>query len=264
VRPDWLANVAAAAGIESSGDFVSPDPLISALLSWRSMMPRPAHDQVSDLLLERGAQVWFLRSNQVGGWDPRIVPIAPTALFGQLPVLPTLLGRWAAAASWPAARHWWGGLGLLVLYGAIAIPVGRRGGLVRREFVPLRQVVPGAIALLVMPALVEEAVFRAALIPHPAESVTPGTWVLWAGLSTVLFVAYHPMNAAIAYRQGDPTFFSPVFLGLAGLLGAVCAIAYGWSGSLWLPVALHWVVVVVWLYGLGGSRLLSDRRGSPG
>ena len=58
VRADWNSPTA------------SPfrDPSIWAgLTSWRSMMPRQAHDELAAAFLKLGGQLWFLRSNQVGG-----------------------------------------------------------------------------------------------------------------------------------------------------------------------------------------------------
>jgi predicted Abi (CAAX) family protease len=54
------------------------------LLSWRSMLPRRAHDDVAAVLLRHGAGLWFLRTNQIPGGDPEIKPLAPTLLLGQL------------------------------------------------------------------------------------------------------------------------------------------------------------------------------------
>jgi predicted Abi (CAAX) family protease len=36
------------------------------------------------------------------------------------------------------------------------------------------------------------------------------------------------------------------------LLGLICTIAYWQSGSWWVPVAMHWLVVFVWLMFFGG------------
>ena len=36
----------------------------------------------------------------------------------------------------------------------------------------------------------------------------------------------------------------------------VCSIGYILSRSLWVPVLIHWVTVVVWVSFLGGRNLL--------
>jgi predicted Abi (CAAX) family protease len=46
--------------------------------SWRTMFPRKASDAIARTFLKYGASVWVLRTNQIGGYDPDIEPIAPT------------------------------------------------------------------------------------------------------------------------------------------------------------------------------------------
>ncbi|HEY9878277.1 MAG TPA: CAAX protease, partial [Leptolyngbyaceae cyanobacterium] len=50
------------------------------LVSWRTMLPRKASDTVTQLFLEHGASLWVLRTNQIGGYNPDIEPIAPLTL----------------------------------------------------------------------------------------------------------------------------------------------------------------------------------------
>ncbi|NJL41446.1 MAG: CPBP family intramembrane metalloprotease [Leptolyngbyaceae cyanobacterium SM1_4_3] len=38
----------------------------------------------------------------------------------------------------------------------------------------------------------------------------------------------------------------------AALIGTVCTVSYLRSGSIWLPVVLHWLIVVAWLLVFGG------------
>jgi predicted Abi (CAAX) family protease len=54
--------------------------LITGLGSWRTLLPRLASDTVVKIFLDHGASVWVLRSNQIGGYDPDIEPIAPMTL----------------------------------------------------------------------------------------------------------------------------------------------------------------------------------------
>ncbi len=65
------------------GSTLEDDPignLVAGLGSWRTMLPRLASDTVVKIFLEHGASVWVLRTNQVGGYDPDIEPIAPMTL----------------------------------------------------------------------------------------------------------------------------------------------------------------------------------------
>jgi predicted Abi (CAAX) family protease len=44
------------------------------------MLPRLASDTIVKIFLQAGASVWVLRTNQVGGFDPEIEPVAPNTL----------------------------------------------------------------------------------------------------------------------------------------------------------------------------------------
>jgi len=265
VRPDWQQNAKALAGVNARDGFVSDNRLLMGLLSWQSMMPRRSQDEISRIFLEQGADLWFLRPNQVGGWDPNIEPIAPTLLFGQLPLLGTALDRLTQAWIRPVTPQTWtiAALGLL-LYGAITLPLGWRSGFLVHHPIPftVRGWLGRAIGCFFLPALGEEIVFRICLIPHGTEGVPLLPWLAWAALSLGLFVAYHPLTAWSTYKPGYPTFLDPIFLVLTTLLGILCTATYGLTGSLWPPVLMHWVVVVVWILGLGGAQKLAD--GSAG
>lgn len=80
VRSDWQKNAENLAGTSLPGDFIST--FLSTLGSWRTILPRRAHDEIATIFLQNGASIWILRTNQVGGFDPDIAPEAPTALFG--------------------------------------------------------------------------------------------------------------------------------------------------------------------------------------
>jgi predicted Abi (CAAX) family protease len=82
VRPDWRKN-AKLAGIDCN---LKPSPFaaitnpIKALISYRTMLPRRTQDEIAKILLKQGAFLWVIRTNQVGGFDPDIEPIAPTGI----------------------------------------------------------------------------------------------------------------------------------------------------------------------------------------
>ncbi len=54
--------------------------LVMGLTSWRTLLPRKASDTVASVFLKYGATAWILRTNQVGGYDPDIEPVAPITL----------------------------------------------------------------------------------------------------------------------------------------------------------------------------------------
>lgn len=150
--------------------------------------------------------------------------------------------------------------GLCFLLALLLIPLGMAIGFLKVDVIqsPKTILTIGAIALI-SPGIIEELVFRVLLLPHPSEAASPTTAGLWFSISLGLFILYHPLNALSFYPPGRPTFMTPGFLTLAALLGAICALAYLQTGSLWLPVLLHWLAVVVWLVCLGGYQRLNEQ-----
>lgn len=158
------------------------------------------------------------------------------------------------------ASGWATALVLLGIYAALVLPAGIRNGFLTAHPHPLA---PGPLLrltafLLLMPALGEEVLFRVTLLPHPLEQAGLVDLLGWGLLSTGLFVIYHPLAGASWYPAGRRVFRDPRFLLPCTLLGIVCALTYGLSGSLWPPVLIHWVVVVLWLGVLGGRRQLES------
>ncbi len=263
VRQDWQQNAAKLAGIQVVKGFTSSNNPISGLVSWRTMLPRGAQDGIAKIFTRRGATIWFLNTAQVGGSNPDIFPIAPTILFGQVPVIATLIVRiWAGLVTLPNLGGWLLGLGLLVSYAAIALTIGFRSNFLtftpesanlQLELIPQ---IRSWAALFLMPALVEECLFRLLLIPHPIETASSSHIYGISLISLILFIGYHPLNARTFYSLGNPTFMDWRFLTLTGLLGGVCTISYLATGSIWVAVLIHWLVVGVWLKFLGGSQRL--------
>jgi predicted Abi (CAAX) family protease len=147
------------------------------------------------------------------------------------------------------AWHWC--VGLFGVYTLCALMIGLLTGFCRLELMKASawSIASTPIVLLVMPCLVEELFFRAILLPHPVEAISPRTKFLWASASLTAFVVSHPINGLVSRRL---VFLDPVFLVLATLLGIVCTITYLKSGSIWLPILFHWLTVVVWIMFLGG------------
>ncbi|MGA7952410.1 MAG: CPBP family glutamic-type intramembrane protease [Gloeobacterales cyanobacterium] len=261
IRPDWHQNAVTLAGVKFSQHypFVQQDTVTDALLSWQSMLPRAAHDTISTIFLEQGATLWFLRTNQVGGSLPEILPLAPTKLFGEVPILSLSLRRiFASMVLLPDGWNWGMTVLLLLGYGAIAVPIGLKSGFLQwrpSQAKPL-QIGKTLVFLFICPALIEELVFRVILLPYPDELNAPIAAIGWAILSLALFVLYHPLNALTFYKEGNPTLLSPIFLTLSALLGLTCTLAYWLTGSLWVIAFMHWVVVSIWLLYLNGLKLL--------
>jgi predicted Abi (CAAX) family protease len=82
VRSDWRKN-AKLAGINANSKksrFAIVTNPLKAAISYRTMLPRRTQDEIAKILLKQGAFLWIIRTNQVGGFDPDISPIAPTGL----------------------------------------------------------------------------------------------------------------------------------------------------------------------------------------
>ena len=263
VREDWQQNAAKLAATNLEMGFTSSSNPILGLMSWRTMLPRGAQDGMVKIFSQRGAAIWFLNTYQVGGWNPDIFPIAPTVLFGQMPLLSTIVLRlWAGIVTLPNIGGWLAVLGLLIGYGLVTLSIGFRSGFLTLD----RQVgsfgraidknIRSLAHLFFLPALLEEILFRLLLIPHPIETAISSDIYLWSAISLGLFIIYHPLNALTFYKPGNPTFMDWRFLTLTGLLGIFCAIAYLLTGSIWAAVLIHWIVVVAWLKVLGGERWL--------
>ena len=114
------------------------------------------------------------------------------------------------------------------------------------------------VMALVAPSLLEELCFRVMLIPHKTEPVENGKRILLSMLSLFLYVIFHPLNSITFYPDSFDTFTDPLFLILVFFVGAICTIAYTRSGSLWLPLVCHWIVVLTWLLLFGGYDLLHE------
>ncbi|MEM8640245.1 MAG: CPBP family glutamic-type intramembrane protease [Cyanobacteria bacterium P01_G01_bin.54] len=160
----------------------------------------------------------------------------------------------------PTVQDWRQTVMVLGAYGAIALPLALHYDLFNWSPWPANQFLSWAglnliLGKFLLPALAEELLFRVLLLPHPSETVRRRTMLFWLGVSWVLYIASHPLNALTVFPRGNPTFLSPVFLSLAGLLGLACSVLYRQTGSLWAIALVHWLVVVVWL-GFGGGEAL--------
>lgn len=82
VVPDWREKVDKLAGISKNGEENLRSTVIKVVTTWRTMVPRRAHDTIAGILLQHGAALWAIRTNQVGGFDPEIEPLAPTTVLG--------------------------------------------------------------------------------------------------------------------------------------------------------------------------------------
>ncbi|MBD2022126.1 CPBP family intramembrane metalloprotease, partial [Leptolyngbya sp. FACHB-36] len=89
----------------------------------------------------------------------------------------------------PAKRDWVWAIALLLIYGAVFLPIGLASGFLRWHLPSSLWLAIGVLVrALLMPGLSEELFFRVLLIPHPLESVSLTTRGGWIGVSWISFV----------------------------------------------------------------------------
>jgi predicted Abi (CAAX) family protease len=148
---------------------------------------------------------------------------------------------------------------ILLVFTAIALPIGFYSHFLKLEILlnlPVK-IITIITGCLLIPAILEELLFRVLLLPHVTENTVISQKILWGFISLISFIVYHPLEGLTVYPPGRQTSLNPVFLLLVGLLGMVCNISYYQSGSIWTSVFIHWVIVVAWLLLLGGYAQLT-------
>jgi predicted Abi (CAAX) family protease len=152
--------------------------------------------------------------------------------------------------------------GIIGCLGLLAIPFGFTTGFFVRGDVSWRHTILLSIRLLFVPSTLEEYLWRVILQPYPTESISTGMRVLFCTMSTLAFVAAHPLLANTIWTRGRNVFGDWRFLLLTFLLGIACTLAYQLSGSVWMPVAVHWTAVVAWIAFLGGEERRAGENSS--
>jgi CAAX protease family protein len=147
---------------------------------------------------------------------------------------------------------------LVPFYAAISLAVGFSSGLLRFELISAKLAPLLLITLFVFPSLLEEAFFRGVLIPRDSFERGATRSILAIGWSTLMFVAWHPLNATTINPSAPALFLDPAFLLISAALGITCGYGYVVSKSLWVPVLIHWATVVVWVFFLGGRNLILE------
>jgi len=164
-----------------------------------------------------------------------------------------------AFKTFPNGFVWLRCAGLYGLFLAIAAPLGFWTGFLKCEWMIAPAYMYALVPLIAFlePGILEELLFRVLWVPHPSENKSTAAVVTASAISLSVFVLMHPLNGIFVRVEARAVFTNPIFLILAALLGLVCTVAYRVSGSIWPPVAMHWMTVLVWTMTLGGKRLLS-------
>lgn len=166
-----------------------------------------------------------------------------------------------AVLTLPTRRGWAETVAAGLIAGWAAYALGRRTGLFTPGAARTGGLARTVLTTFFVPALGEELLFRAAMVPSRAERGSARTAIT---VSTALFTAWHVLEARTFLRAAAPVFLRPDFLLIAALEGAVCAALLRRTGSVWPGVLLHSAEVVVWKLWLGGSDVVPRRRMGPG
>ena len=152
---------------------------------------------------------------------------------------------------WPSASDWRFTALCVLGFILIAVPFALISGIYRwTPNLISTHLVRVALIALILPALMEELVFRGPLFWLQRAR---GTVPLWASLiSLVAFVSWHPINALTFMPQAASTFLDPRFLVVTTVFGAAATLVTLRSRSLWPAIAFHWLLVVAWK-GLFGA-----------
>jgi predicted Abi (CAAX) family protease len=152
----------------------------------------------------------------------------------------------AALAHLPSPRVWARGALELLWALPLLLVVAHLGGIIRWN-PPEDATTLFALGatLFLAPALGEELLFRGLLIPRHRPS-----WQ-WIGLSALLFVLWHPLQAITFGPPWAGSFLNPCFLLSVAILGVALGRIYAATRSIWPCVAAHWLVVFGWKALLG-------------
>ena len=167
----------------------------------------------------------------------------------------------SAIRTLPDAQTWLHCLVVYAVFLACALPLGFVSGFLRPEVATFSRsmFVLLPLYMFLRPALVEELVFRALLLPRGTNGVRRGRLIVVSILALAVFVVSHPLHGWLTRPEALELFTSPIFLVFATLLGIACTVTYLISRSLWPPVLLHWMTVLIWITLLGGQRVMGSR-----
>ncbi len=143
-------------------------------------------------------------------------------------------------------------------YSVAALAIGFATGLYHFQFLDLQKFWFLPVTLILFPAIPEEFFFRGLLIPRNAADLSWQRSAAYVIFSAFAFTVWHPLNALTINPSAQPFFLNPFFLAIVFLLGLACSVSYLLSRSIWVPVFIHWLTVVVWVTSLGGRNLVLE------
>jgi len=172
--------------------------------------------------------------------------------------MPLLLQRAKCAlTTWPNAAGWrYTGI-VSLIYFAIVTPIGFASGLMYWVAPPSAvDILKIMLLTIFIPGIMEETIFRGLMYPSIQETKAPAKPWRWILISTTLFILWHPFNYFVFLKDSEKydasVFLNPAFLAIVLVLGVSCSLIYLKTRSLWAPIALHWLTVVIWKVFCGG------------
>lgn len=165
----------------------------------------------------------------------------------------SIVARVRAALTTPPRVADWRRLAIELIWLAPVLAVfGWAGGLVDPAPFDAAALAPFLVIAFLVPALAEEVVFRAALLPAPQSRRSLSR----CAMAIVAFVVWHPLQVLWFGQAWGAVVLNPWFLASVVALGIATTRLYLATTSLWPAVVLHWLVVVAWK-ALGGVSLWS-------
>jgi len=149
---------------------------------------------------------------------------------------------------------------VFLIYIAVALFIGFYSGFFKIKVlkIDILVMIILPISLFFVPSLFEEMFFRGFLLPHSERKISTIRLLSYAVFSIFVFIVWHPINATTINHPAFAIFTNLVFLCLAALMGIACTITYLKTGSLWVPVVIHWLTVLAWVFFLSGRNCVLD------
>jgi predicted Abi (CAAX) family protease len=149
-------------------------------------------------------------------------------------------------------------LAIALVYSLAALAIGFSSGIYTVQLVDIQKFWFLPLTLFMFPSIPEEFFFRGLLIPRNAIELPWQRSVAYVVFSAFAFTIWHPLNALTINPSAQPFFLDVYFLIIVFLLGIACGLSYLLSRSIWIPVLIHWLTVVVWVLFLGGRNLVLE------
>ena len=168
-----------------------------------------------------------------------------------------LADLWLAIRTWPHENLLKCVL-ITTIYSVLALAIGFGSGIYKLQFLDLQKFWFLPLTLFLFPSIPEEFFFRGLLIPRDARNLPWQRSVAYVVFSAFAFTIWHPLNALTVNPTAQRFFLDPAFLSIVFLLGLTCGVSYLLSRSIWVPVIIHWLTVIVWVLALGGRNLVLE------